>query len=181
MNTVRLNALSILATCLVMNMLARGSSETFAVFLLPFEQSFHASRAELTGVYSIYMLVNGLSSPLIGALFDRYGPRATYGLGLLSLAAGYAIAAHAQELWHLYIGLGLLIGIGVAALSMVTASSLIARWFSARLGAAMGIAYAGYGVGVIAIVPLTQLLIENHGWRGRKNRDGKRCCGRPEV
>ena len=165
MNPVRVNALSVLATCLVMNMLARGSSETFAVFLLPFEQAFHASRAELTGVYSIYMLVNGLASPLIGALFDRFGPRATYGLGLLSLCGGYAWAARAEELWHLYLSLGVLIGIGVASLSMVTASSLIARWFQARIGAAMGVAYAGYGLGVIAIVPLTQILIADQGWR----------------
>jgi MFS family permease len=169
MNAIRANALAVLTICVMMNMLARGTSETFAVFLLPFEQAFDASRAELTGVYSVYMLIHGLSSPFIGALFDRFGARLTYGIGLLALAAGYGLAARAEQAWQLYLSLGLLVGIGVAALSMVTASGLIARWYRARLGTAMGIAYAGYGLGVIAIVPLTQIMIASQGWRATYN------------
>ena len=50
-------------------------------------------------------------------------------------------------------------------MGMVPASALVSRWFRARLGTAMGITYAGLGMGVIAVVPLTQWLIERDGWR----------------
>jgi MFS family permease len=156
---------AVLAVCFVMNMLARGASETFAVYLLALEREFQSTRSELTGVYSVFMLVNGLASPLVGMAFDRFGPRASYGVGLLALALAYALASRAHALWQLYLSLGVLVGIGVASLSMVTASGLISRWFRARLGTAMGLAYAGYGLGVIAIVPLSQVLIAEHGWR----------------
>lgn len=162
---VRASAVAVLAVCFVMNMLARGASETFAVYLLALEREFQSTRSELTGVYSVFMLVNGLASPLVGLAFDRFGPRASYGVGLLALALAYALASRAHALWQLYLSLGVLVGIGVASLSMVTASGLISRWFRARLGTAMGLAYAGYGLGVIAIVPLSQVLIAEHGWR----------------
>ncbi len=160
------SAAAVLATCIVMNMLARGAGETFAVFLLPLEQEFGVSRSRLTGVYSVYMLVQGVASPLLGMAFDRFGPRASYGLGVLALALAFLLAARAGDLWHLYATLGVLVGIGAAAVSMVTASGLIARWFRARLGTAMGLAYAGYGLGVMALVPAGQLLIGHAGWRG---------------
>ena len=162
---VRITAVAVLVTCFGMNLIARGASETFAVFLLPLEQDFGVSRSQLTGVYSVYMLVHGLAAPLVGMVFDRFGPRISYGLGLFALAAAYLLAARASSLWQLYLSLGALVGVGAAALSMITASGLISRWFQGRLGTAMGLAYAGYGFGVIAVVPLTQVLIGIHGWR----------------
>jgi MFS family permease len=158
-------ALVVVAICVAMNMLARGISETYAVFLLPLEQDFGWGRAALTSVYSSYMLVHGLSAPLAGLLFDRLGPRILYAGGAFCLGGGYFLAARLTELWQFYLCVGALGGIGVAAMGMVPASALISRWFRARLGTAMGITYAGLGMGVIAVVPLTQWLIELDGWR----------------
>ena len=158
-------ALVVVALCVGMNLLARGISETYAVFLLPLEQEFDWGRAALTSVYSSYMLVHGLTAPLAGYLFDRLGPRILYAGGALCLGGGYFLAARLTELWQFYLCVGALGGIGVAAMGMVPASALISRWFRARLGTAMGIAYAGLGMGVIAVVPFTQWLIERDGWR----------------
>lgn len=158
-------ALVVVAVCVAMNMLARGVSETYAVFLLPMEQEFGWRRASLTGVYSTYMLVHGLSAPLAGMLFDRIGPRLLYSGGALCLGGGYFLAAKLHSAWQFHLCIGVLGGIGVAAMGMVPASALVSRWFRARLGTAMGITYAGLGMGVIAVVPLTQWLIERDGWR----------------
>jgi MFS family permease len=165
----RTTAAAVLATCFAMNLLARGASETFAVFLLPLEQEFQSSRSQLTGIYSVFMLVHGIAAPVMGSVFDRYGPRISYGVGLACFALAYLLAARAQSLWQLTLSLGALVGIGAAALSMVTASGLIARWFRGRLGTAMGLAYAGYGVGVMLLVPASQMLIARHGWRDAYN------------
>lgn len=158
-------ALVVIAVCFVMNLLARGVSETYAVFLLPLEDELGWRRAELTGIYSTYMLVHGLSAPFAGALFDRLGPRAMYCLGLLCLGGGYFLAGRLSAVWQFHLCVGVLGGIGVASMGMIPASALISRWFRERLGTAMGVAYAGLGTGVILVVPATQWLIERHGWR----------------
>jgi MFS family permease len=158
-------AVAVVVICFTMNILARGTSETYAVFLIPLEAEFGWSRSQLTGVYATYMVVHGVAAPIAGALFDRRGPRAVYGLGLASLGLGYVLAGRLDALWQFHLCVGVLGGLGVAALGMVAASALVSRWFRVRLGTAMGIAYAGLGTGVIVLVPLTQWLIEQVGWR----------------
>ena len=158
-------ALSVLALCTVLNLFARGIGETYAVFLLPMEQEFGWSRATLTGIYSLFMLSNGIASPLAGLLFDRLGPRWSYGLGLSVYGLGYLWAGMANALWQIYLGVGLLGGLGIALISMVPASALISRWFRERLTTAMGIAYGGLGCGVLLLVPFSQWLIDSIGWR----------------
>ena len=162
---VKKTAFTVLAVCFLMNLFARGVSETWVVFLLPVGAEFAWSRTQLAGVYSVFMVVHGLAAPLAGLMFDRFGPRVSYVAGLTALGSGYFLAGRLDGLWQFYLCIGVLGGIGVALLGMVTASALISRWFRARIGTAMGVAYAGLGFGVIAIVPLTQWLIESAGWR----------------
>ena len=158
-------ALTVVAICVAMNMLARGVSETYAVFLLPLEREFGSTRAALTAIYSTFMLVHGLAAPLAGLLFDRLGPRMLYAGGALCLGGGYYLAGSLEQVWQFHLCVGVLGGIGVAAMGMVPASALVSRWFRARLGTAMGFTYAGLGMGLIVVVPFTQWLIERGGWR----------------
>jgi len=158
-------ALGVLAAAFAFNMLGRGSGETYAVFLLPLEREFGWSRSELTGVYALYLLVGGFLAPFVGTLFDRVGPRAVYGAGLASVAAAYLLASTLTSLWHYYLYAGVLVGVGVALVGMVPASGLLTRWYHARLSAAIGIAFSAVGCGVLAFVPLTQILIAHLDWR----------------
>jgi MFS family permease len=149
----------------VMNMIGRGVTETFAVFLLPVQEGLAVSRSEITLTYSIYMLANGGTAPFAGQLIDRIGARATYGLGILSLGMGYFLAGYATHIVHYYICVGLLGGIGAASLGMVAASSLLSRWFVHRIGSVMSLPYAAVGAGMIALPPFAQILIGWYGWR----------------
>jgi MFS family permease len=155
----------ILVLTFVMNTIGRGVTETFAVFLLPVQDGLGVSRSEITLTYSIYMLANGCMAPFAGQLIDRLGARVTYGLGVLSLGAGYFLAGYATHIAHYYICAGLLGGIGAASLGMVAASSLLSRWFVNRIGSVMSLPYAAVGAGMIAIPPLAQLLVGWYGWR----------------
>jgi MFS family permease len=137
---------SILALMFLMNMLGRGVTETFAVFLLPVEKGLGVSRAEITATYSIYMLVFGLASPLAGQLVDRLGVRISYGFGLASLGLGYFLAGFSTALWHYYATVGVLGGIASALLGMVVASSIMARWFTGE-GNSGGSSAGGSSVG----------------------------------
>jgi MFS family permease len=159
-------AVGVLALCTVMNILSRGIGDSFAVFLLPVAREFDAERASLTGVYSTYMLVLGLMSPVAGWAIDRLGPRRCYGVGLALFGATCALASQVHSVWQLYLLTGVFGAIGGSLIGSVTASSLASRWFSTRLPTAMGILSAALGTGMLLIAPLAQWLVEHLGWRG---------------
>ena len=149
----------------VMNTLARGVTETFAVFLLPVETALQTTRSEIAATYSIYMIVHGLAAPLAGQLVDRFGARTTYLTGLTLLAAANIIAGYATTIWHYYIAVGVMSGFAAACLGMVVASALLSRWFTRKLGFVMSLPHAAVGVGMFAFPLVTQLLIDRYSWR----------------
>jgi MFS family permease len=158
--------LVVLGVCFVLAVLGRSASETFPVFLLPISAAFGWDRAEVVSIYSLSALSMGLASPLVGRLFDRSGPRAVYGLGLLLLGGGFSIAAFSQALWQLQLLVGIAAGLGGACLGNVASSLLLGRWFGPRLPTAMAVVFAASGGGTLMWLPLSQLLIDAYGWRG---------------
>ena len=147
------------------NMVGRGVGDTFMVFVLPLSDEFGWKRAEVSSVYSVYLIVTGLAAPLTGMMIDRWGPRVVYPLGVALLGAACLVAGQLTQLWQFQLCIGLVAGLGVSMLGMVPASMLIARWFRERMSTAMGVAYAGFGTGTIVVVPLAQRSIELEGWR----------------
>jgi len=158
-------ALVVLLICFVFNMLGRGIGDTYVTFLLPLETEFGWSRSELSSVYGIYMVANGLSAPFVGVLFDRWGPRLVYVLGLACLGLGYFFAGQLTQLWQFHLCIGVAGGIGITAIGMVPSASLISRWFPHSTSTAIGIAYAGFGAGTLVLVPFAQYLNQAVGWR----------------
>src|ERR1700736_4853976 len=159
-------ALGVLALCFALSVLGRGLGESFTVFLKPISESFGWDRAQVVSVYSLAALAGGLASPLVGRLFDRSGPRAVYALGMLLLGGAFLIAAYSQQLWQFQFSLGLCVGIGVVFMGNVPNSILRARWFGPRLPTAMAIVYSATGAGVLILLPASQVLIDQVGWRG---------------
>src|SRR5690349_21343387 len=146
-------------------MLGRGIADSFMVFVLPLSDEFGWKRAQVVSVYSAFLVVTGLAAPLTGMLIDRWGPRVVYPVGVVLLASSCLLSSQLGQLWQFQVVVGLLAGMGVSMLGMVPASMLIARWFRNRMSTAMGVAYAGFGVGTIVVVPLAQRSIELVGWR----------------
>lgn len=135
------------------------------VFVLPLSEEFGWKRAQVSSVYSVFLVVTGLAAPVTGMLIDRWGPRVVYPLGVALLGSSSLLAGHLSQLWQFQLVAGLVAGLGVSMLGMVPASMLISRWFRNRMSTAMGVAYAGFGTGTILIVPLAQRSIELAGWR----------------
>jgi MFS family permease len=148
-----------------MNTVGRGVSETFAVFLLPVEKGLGLSRAEISATYSVYMMAYGVSAPFAGQLIDRFGARATYSFGLLSLGFAYLVGGWATGAWSYYASVGVFGGFGAASLGMVVASGLLSRWFTSRIGTVSSLPYAAVGAGMLLFPPVTQMLIDAYGWR----------------
>lgn len=159
-------ALTVLAACFVLSALGRGLGESFTVFLLPISESFGWDRAQIISVYSLASLSSGLVSPLVGRIFDHFGPRIVYSLGLTVLGAAFLIAAYGQQLWQFQLSLGLCVGLGIASIGIVPNSILLGRWFGPGLPTAIAVIYSAAGAGVLLMLPISQLLIDHLGWRG---------------
>jgi MFS family permease len=157
--------LLLIALCFVMGMVSRGLGDAFSVFVLPIGASFGVDRAAVTGIYAVSMLGIGFGGPLAGVLVDRFGPRQLVLVGVAAMGLGLALSSLAQAVWQFYPTFGLLVGIGCAALGSVMQSALLGRWFSRRLGTALAASYSANGVGLMVMAPLSQLLIDAHGWR----------------
>jgi MFS family permease len=159
-------ALNVLALCFTLALIGRGLGESFTVFLKPIAENFGWDRAQVVSVYSLTWLAGGLTAPVVGRLFDRYGPRTVYSLGLLLLGGAFLVASHAQALWQFQLSVGLCVGIGIAFIGNVPNSILLGRWFGARLPTAMAVVYSAAGAGVLVLLPASQILIDHIGWRG---------------
>ena len=158
-------AIGVVALCFALHILARGLGETFAVFYGSLLDEFDWSRAQVSSIYSVFMLAIGIGGPWVGLAFDRLGGRVVYVGGLLAYGLGFIVASRMETLWQGYLGLGVLLGLGAAATGMTPATALLARWFDRSLGLATGLAYGGLAAGAVLLAPLSRLMIDAHGWR----------------
>jgi MFS family permease len=139
--------------------------ESFVVFLLPLSASFGWDRAAVVSIYSLAVLASGVGAPVVGRLYDRFGPRLVYALGVGLLGAGLSLAPFGTELWQFRLSIGLAVGFAAACLGNVPNASLLSRWFRTRLTFATSVVFSAFGIGILAMVPLAQALIDRFGWR----------------
>src|SRR5215471_7325979 len=142
-----------------------GIMHSYAVFLLAFIEEFRWSRAETSIAYSVSQLVAGGSSPLVGAMVDRLGPRRLLAIGGGLLCAGLVGSALISALWQDVVFYGILMTVGANCLGLVVFVPLLSRHFVRNRGMAISIVQSANGFGRAASAPLVQLLISDLGWR----------------
>jgi MFS family permease len=142
----------------------RGLHGTFGVFFVAMLDTFGWSRAVTAGAISLAIIFEGACLPFAGGLIDRIGGRKTLIGGGLVLAAGLSLASTISSIWQFYFWIGIVSAFGIALIGMVPHVAIITREFPQRRGTALGIAWAGGGVGIVLLVPATQLMISNWGW-----------------
>src|SRR3981189_3016254 len=136
----------------------------FSLFFPPIIDEFGWERGITAGAFSFGFLVSGAVSPLIGRLMDRSGPRAVMELGVALMAGGLLLAPLTTQPWHLYLTIGVMVGAGSVCLGYSGQSLFLPNWFNRRRGLAMGLAFAGVGIGSLPLLPVGQHMIEQTGW-----------------
>jgi MFS family permease len=137
----------------------------FSLFFPPILSEFGWDRGVTAGAFSFGFVVSGIGSPLIGRLMDRAGPRAVMELGVVMMGCGLLLAPLTSQPWHLYVTIGVLVGVGSVCLGYTGQSLFLPNWFNRRRGLAIGVAFAGVGIGSATILPWVQHMIAQTGWR----------------
>ena len=137
----------------------------FSLLFPPIISEFGWDRGVTAGAFSFGFVVSAIMSPLIGRLMDRTGPRGVMELGVVLMGGGMLLAPLTTQPWHLYLTIGVLVGAGSVCLGYSGQSLFLPNWFVRRRGLAIGIAFAGVGIGSVTLLPWVQHMIEQTGWR----------------
>ncbi len=138
---------------------------TFSLFLDPLHAAFGWKREAMGGAFALAAITVALVSPLIGILLDRFPPRRIILPGILVFAAGLAalsrLSPHILQFYLTFFVIGLVAN----ATAQFAYTRTILTWFTSYRGLALALLLTGSGIGSILIPPLTEWMIQHHGWR----------------
>ncbi len=155
----------IIAVTFVTMAIGVNARTAFSLLFPPILGEFGWDRGVTAGAFSFGFVVSAIASPLIGRLMDRLGPRSVMELGVALMASGLLLAPLTSEPWHLYLTIGVLVGAGSICLGYTGQSLYLPNWFHRSRGLAIGLAFAGVGVGSVTLLPWVQVMIDHGGWR----------------
>ncbi|HKU46391.1 MAG TPA: MFS transporter [Burkholderiales bacterium] len=145
--------------------IAYGIWYAYSVFLVALLAEFGWSRSVLAGAFSVFTLVHGGVNPLVGALCARFRSLRVMAAGGVAMAAALFLDSFISSPLELYLAFGVATAAAISLGGWVPSLVFVQRNFQERLGLSIGIISSGVGVGMLLVVPLTQLLIDAWGWR----------------
>ncbi len=135
-------------------------------FLLPFlVEDFGWQRGTASLAATINMISMGLCGPVAGIFIMKYGSRRAIIIGNLLGFAGFLVLYVHTQLWQLFLGYGLLIGVGAGLGGMLASTTVINNWFVKKRGFALSIFLGSGGAAGMFTGPAIMKLIEVAGWR----------------
>lgn len=123
------------------------------VFILPLQQEFGWSTAEISSALSIRLLLFGLMAPFAAALLNRYGLRNVTVTSLLIVICGMTVSLAMTKVWQLMLLWGVVVGFGTGMTALVLGATVAARWFNQRRGLVVGILTASSATGQLVFLP----------------------------
>lgn len=142
--------------------LSIGQVYAFSVFKNPLVERFGTGLTPIGIIFSISIVMLGLSAAVFGTWVERAGPRAAMFTAALCWSGGFGIGAlgvATTQLWLVYLGYGFLGGIGLG-IGYISPVSTLIKWFPDRPGLATGLAIMGFGGGALIASPLSSTLLE---------------------
>jgi len=117
--------------------------------------------ASLGWMYTLFFVVLGVAAALWGGWLERVGPRKAGVVAALCWCGGLvlgAIGVYIHQLWLMWLGAGVIGGVGLG-LGYISPVSTLVKWFPDRRGMATGMAIMGFGGGAMIGAPLANLLM----------------------
>ncbi|HEX4177510.1 MAG TPA: OFA family MFS transporter, partial [Rhizomicrobium sp.] len=117
--------------------------------------------ADLNWVFTLFIVFLGVAAAVWGGWLERAGPRKAGVIAAICWSGGLllgAVGIVVHQLWILWLGTGVLGGIGLG-LGYISPVSTLIKWFPDRRGMATGMAIMGFGGGAMIGAPLAQMLM----------------------
>jgi MFS family permease len=138
-----------------------GQVYATSVYKTALVEDFGTSQTAIGIVFSIAIVMLGLSAALFGTWVDRNGPRAAMFTSACFWVTGFLVGGlgiETRQLWLLYLGYGVIGGIGLG-IGYISPVSTLIKWFPDRPGLATGMAIMGFGGGALIASPLSRQLM----------------------
>lgn len=146
-------------------LVAAGARAAPGVILIPFGNEFQWSRATVSSIVSINIVLYGLIGPFAAALYQRFGLRRMMVVASVLLSAGYGFSTLATRYWHFVLLWGVVVGIGSGLAATVLGAAVANRWFTTRRGLVMGVLTASTATGQLVFLPALATAVTERGWR----------------
>lgn len=91
-----------------------GVQLSFNIFFPILIREFGWNRENLSGAFSVYVIIYGGISPIVGRIIDVYGPKITIFIGGILLSIGLGMMSQIRTLWQVYLFLGIIAGLGMS-------------------------------------------------------------------
>src|SRR5882672_1210626 len=118
--------------------------------------------ASMGWMYTLFFVLLGVSAAVWGGWLERVGPRKAGFVSAMCWCGGLvlgAIGIYIHQLWLLWLGSGVIGGVGLG-LGYISPVSTLVKWFPDRRGMATGMAIMGFGGGAMIGAPLANLLMD---------------------
>lgn len=148
----------------VVGAIAYGGLYTYPALSVAFAQEFGISRTLAVTPWTMFLLVTAIASPLLGRAYDEWADRDLLTASMVLLAGGWLTVYLAPDIAIVILAYAAFHALGLQ-LAFIGISTAVARRYAGVSGLALGVAYAGPGIGVAIALPFAARLIETAGWR----------------
>jgi MFS family permease len=154
-----------LAVMFVFNIAVMLMIVSFAIFLPSWVNEFSWSRGWISGAQTLSLILSGLATPMVGMYIMKRGAKRAIIIGNLLCVLGLFLLAFQTHIWNLYLGYGVLVGIGMSIGGMLAMMTVTNNWFILKRSLALSISMASMGLSQIVMQPWLMMLINTIGWR----------------
>ncbi|TWT34192.1 MFS transporter [Blastopirellula retiformator] len=141
-----------------------GQTYGVSLFNTHFSRDLQLSALDVSFAYMLGTIIASLPMSLIGGLADRFGLRRSMAVVVVIFAAACLFMSQVSGVWTLFLGFLLIRMFGQGSLTLLATTS-VDMWFRQRLGFAVGIRNLSMPISLALFPLITELLIENVGWR----------------
>lgn len=149
----------------MIHVIADGVAYSFGIYVESFLAHFEASRSEVGFLGSLMLGVTWGTGPIASSLTNKFGCRAVAVAGSIVACFGLIISIFAPNIYFMYFSFGIITGFGLG-MAYLPAIVAVSFYFEKRRSLATGIAVCGSGVGTFIFAPLTEILLNEYGWKG---------------
>jgi MFS family permease len=137
----------------------------FAFFLPYWVKEFGWSRGLASGAQMVSIIITGIAAPMVAIFIMKQGTKRAIVIGNILAVAGLLTLAFQKHIWELYLGVGVLLGLGVSIGGMLASMTVVNNWFVMKRPAALSISMASMGFSGVIVQPSMMALIDAVGWR----------------